>query len=420
MLYNRLMTDSPAQAAAEPKQRPFAASAAEHVRAMQAALMDLLAGVGLSGARPTTVGRELGLDKTLAWKVVRFMEDDDLAGAARHMPGSGGVEIFLNALRKRGAEAMHLDIARDADRQLRVFMEQHAGDRRSFETMLASGGRDERIETEERKAFYRAGSAIWGVRARVQFLTLALQPSAQVDGMLDAVQISGLIDFERLRPDIPWIIRRLRAASDTGKGLRFEREPLDPAGKVGPTVPLFPTYCSEPLPELQQFTGPNGWIYDQIAPGPVGRSGALTCVTGEIYRAALPFRRSEDNTSARYTLTVRTPVEGVHFDLLLHSDLDHFRPMGAMLHGLLEDRPVGAAADGVGNNESPAPPMMPMGELGRPPHLQTTRIPFYARMISEALEKAGWTGIEEFRAFRTDLDFPAAPCEITMQFAIGD
>ncbi|XOV76703.1 MAG: hypothetical protein ACFHWZ_07590 [Phycisphaerales bacterium] len=115
-------------------------------------------------ARPTKVGRELGLDKTLAWKVVRFMEDEDLAGAARHMPGSGGVEILLKAVRKRGIDAEQIDAVRQADRDLRSFMEQHAGDRRSFEAMLASGGRDERIESEERRAYYRAGSAIWGVR----------------------------------------------------------------------------------------------------------------------------------------------------------------------------------------------------------------------------------------------------------------
>ena len=170
MLYNRPMTTTPPDSAAEPKQQPFATSAAEHVRAVQAALVDLLAGAGLAGARPTKVGRELGLDKTLAWKVVRFMEDEDLAGAARHMPGSGGVEIVLKAVRKKGVDLEQIEAVRRTDRDLRSFMEQHAGDRRSFEAMLASGGRDERIESEERRAFYRAGSAIWGVRARVQFL----------------------------------------------------------------------------------------------------------------------------------------------------------------------------------------------------------------------------------------------------------
>jgi hypothetical protein len=295
-------------------------------------------------------------------------------------------------------------------------MEVHAGDRRSFEAMLASGGHDERIETEERKAYYRAGSAIWGVRARVQFLMLALRPSARTEGMLDGVQVSGLIDFERLRPDVPWIIRRLRATSDTGKGLQFEREPLDPAGKTGSTVPLFPAYCSQPVPELQQFTGANGWVYDQIAPGPVGRSGALTCITGEIYRDALPFRRSEDNTSAKYALTVRTPVEGVHFDLLLHEDLGHFKPTQTTVRGLLEDRPADGTPTVGGHLMAP----FPTGQLGFPTRLQTTRIPFYPQMIDDAMSRAGWGSTSAFRAFRTDLDYPPAPCEITMHFDITE
>ena len=417
MLYNRPMTTTPPDSAAETKQQPFATSAAEHVRAVQAALVDLLAGAGLAGARPTAVGRELGLDKPLAGKVVRFMEDEDLAGAARHMPGSGGVEIVHKAVRKKGVDPDQIEAVRRADRDLRLFMEQHAGDRRSFEAMLASGGRDERIESEERRAFYRAGSAIWGVRARVQFLMLALRPSESVDGMLDAVQVAGFLDFERLRPDVPWIVRRLRAASDTGEGLLFEREPLDPSGKTGPTVPLFPAYCSQPLPQLQQFTGANGWIYDQIAPGPVGRSGALTCVTGEIYRAALPYRRSDDNTNARYTLTVRTPVEGVHFDLLLHRDLQHFQSKETRVHGLLEDRPTGAStADHRSALAAPAPTQA----LGQSPVLQTTRIPFYARMVGDALATAGWGDASEFRAFRADLDYPPAPCEVTMLFDISE
>lgn len=417
VLYNQPMQSSTPDVAAEPKPGSFTSGARQKLRDAQAALVDLFAGTGLAGARPTEVGRTLGLDKTLAWKIVRFMEGTDPAEAARHMPGSGGVEIVLKAARKQGATSEQIKAVREADRVLRAFVEQHAGDRRSFETMLASGGRDERIDSEERRAFYRAGSAIWGVRAKVQFLMLALRPSEDTDGMLDAVQISGLIDFERLRPDVPWIIRRLRAASDSGKGLSFKREPLDPAGKTGPTVPLLPEYCSSPLPELQQFTASSGWVYDQIAPGPVGRRGALTCITGEIYRAALPYRRSPDNTTARYALTVRTPVEGVLFDLLLHRDLDHFKGAETRVHGLLEDRP--AASGSQSDSGSLAPPTR-TASLGSPPVLQTPRIPGYAQMIMDGIERVGWGSAADFRGYRSEISYPVAPCEITKHFEIGD
>src|SRR5262245_34675190 len=57
----------------------FLHAADQQRRAMQAAFTDLLAGAGLSGARPTEVGRHLGLDKTLAWKVSRVVEAVDPA-----------------------------------------------------------------------------------------------------------------------------------------------------------------------------------------------------------------------------------------------------------------------------------------------------------------------------------------------------
>lgn len=395
---------------AEPGPPPFADAAAARLREAQASMTDLLAGAGLGGARPTDVGRRLGLDKTLAWKVARFVREADPVEAARHMPGPGGVEIVLKAAGAHGVPAPRIDAVRDADLRLREFVSRHAGDRRSFEAMLAAGAPDEKLVLEERRAFYRAGSAIWGVRARVQFLLLALRPSARDDGMLDGVQLGGLVDFERLRPDVPWIVRRLRAsATDRGPmTLPMQREPLDPAGAEDGGLALVPEFCSRPLPQLRQFEGANGWIYNEIAPGPVGRRGAVTCVTGEIYRSALPFRHAEGNTQGRYILTVRTPVECVLFDLFLHRSLTHFGRASASVRGLIEDRPqhAGEAATLSGPQEAQ--------RLGAPPVTQTTRLAHYPDMVAGALRRAGWGPLDDFVGYRLELEYPAAPCELVM------
>lgn len=390
----------------------FADAAAARLREAQAAMTDLLAGAGLGGARPIEVGRRLGLDKSLAWRLSRFVHEQDPVEAARHLPGPGGVEIVLRAAGARGVPPPHLDAVREADRRLREFVDRHAGDRRSFEAMLA-GGADERLVQDERRAFYRAGSAIWGVRARVQFLVLALRPSEQDDGMLDGVQLGGLVDFERLRPDVPWIVRRLRASAtdDSRTLIRMRREPLDPAGGAEGGA-LVPEYCSEPLPQLRQFEGANGWVYHEIAPGPVGRRGAVTCVMGEIYRSALPFRHAPDNTQGRYTLTVRTPVEWVLFDLLLHRSLTHFGRASASVVGLLEDRPAGGGAPALLSGPQEAQ------RLGAPPVMQTPRLARYPEMVGGALQRAGWGTLEEFVGYRTEVEYPAAPCDLVMTCAI--
>ncbi|MFG0304605.1 MAG: hypothetical protein ACF8Q5_00155 [Phycisphaerales bacterium JB040] len=393
----------------------FSRQASRQIRSVQAALTDLLDQAGVGGARPTTIGRALGLDKTLAWKLARFVEAGDPVHAARHMPGAGGVEIVLKAAAAKGVTESRLESVRSSDLALREFMRRHAGDRRSFEAMLAGNERDEHLELEERRTQYRAGSAIWGVRARTQLLTLALRPSETEDGMLDGLQLGGLLGFERLHEDVPWIVRRFRAHDDSGARLfDVRRETLDPAAPAG--MALIPGFCSDPLPPVRQFVGDNGWVYDEIAPGPVGRDAAVDVVSGEIYRAALPYRRADDNTQGRYALTVRTPVELVQFDLLLHRSMGHFDNFVASVYGLLEDRPRSAS-------ESRARPLYdpePATELGDPPKLQTARVSGYASMIERAFELGRWGGLDEFRAFRIELEYPPFPCELLISADINE
>lgn len=394
----------------------FAVAAAARLRTAQAALTDLLAGAGLTDARPTELSRRLGLDKTLAWKVARFIEGTDTTEAVRHLPGPAGIEIVLRAAAAHRVPRGRIEAVREADGLLREFVGRHAGDRRSFEAMLASGGSDERAAIEERRAYFRAGAAVWGVRARVQFLMLALRPSRQDEGLLDAVHLGGLVDLERLRPDVPWIIRRLRASAtdDIRNTIRMRREPLDPEAAAEHDSPIVPEYCSQPVPAVSHFEAPNGWRYDQLAPGSVGRQGAVTCVTGEVYRSALPFRRAPDNTVGRYTLTVRTPVECVVFDLFLHRELSHFGRATASVVGLLEDRPSGGGAPAVLVGPQDAQ------RLGSPPIIQTPRLAGYPGMVAGALERAGWGPVEEFVGYRMEVEYPAAPCNLEMTCAIGE
>lgn len=392
----------------------FTEAALTHLRGAQAALTDLLDEAGLGGARPTEIGRRLGVDKTLAWKIARFVDSSEAAGAARHMPGSAGVEIVLKAASARGVAGERLDAVREADRRLRAFVRDHAGDRRSFEAMIGHDGRrEDSAEFEQRRAYFRAGSAIWGVRARVQVLMLALRPSSSVPGMIDVLQLSGMFGFERLRSDVPWIIRRLTNRSDSGSSSTgFVREPLDASGVAGDGkgLPLVPRFCSKPLPEIRQFEGWDGTLYDEIAPGPVGRHGAVTFVAGEIYRGAVPLAWSADNREGRYRLSVRTPVELVLFDLLLHKDLSHFGDAETRVYGQLEDRPSVAGAAQPGAMYEPRE----AERLGGASVLQTPRLSGYARMASEALRMAGWGSADAFRGYRTEASYPVAPCDVVM------
>lgn len=401
----------------KPQSVPFSVSAADVLHQLQSAMAELLFGAGLDGARSTDIGRILGLDKTLAWKVTRLVRESDPLAAARHLPGASGVRILLEAAASAGATAERIDAVRQADAEFRRFVEERAGDLRTFEAMLTGTRRDAKSEFEQRRTYYQSGAAIWGVRASAQFLMLALCPSHRQPGMLDVVQTGGFVRLERLKPNTPWIIRRLLTTTDdAGQHLSFERVPLDPAAVSAPAaLPLLREFCSDPPPQIRQFQGHDGFLYDEVLPGPLGPSGAVTVVTGEIYRAAVSAERSEENQYGRYKLSVRTPLEYVQFDVLVHRSLTNFEPMIVATQGLLEGRPsAGNAAEYAEQDASAAPAK----RLGAPPVLKTTRIEAYDAIARRALELAGQSP-DDFTGYRAAMDFPTAPSEMILSCTIG-
>lgn len=81
------------------------------------------------------------------------MPDDDPSVVVRHLPGAGGIDIVLRAAAARGAGDDRVQAVRDAGERLQAFVEQHTGDRRSFEAMLAgSSGRDGQVDEDVRRA----------------------------------------------------------------------------------------------------------------------------------------------------------------------------------------------------------------------------------------------------------------------------
>ncbi len=391
---------------------PFSEAAGAQIRVVQASWLDLMASVELSGARPTEVSRVLKVDKTLAWKLSRFASEQEVGKAFRHLPGDAGVEIMFDAVSEHGGDSEKIQSVRTAVTELRAFVKAHAGDRRTFEAMVHSNQPKGQSEVEDRKQLYRASSAIWSVRALTQMLTIVLRPSESKPGMIDVVQLGGLVELERLRSEVPWIVRRLRASNDNDSDqYSIKREPLDSSLASEIPAPLFLPYCSSPTPRLRQFTDENGWVYDELEPGPVGRKGATTCILGEKHIAVLPAEWSEENTAGRYSMTVRTPVQSAMFDLLVHKDLTRFDDAEMVTFGLLEGRPT---AGGGTRHSQPLYDPEPARKLGSPALVQSARHGWYAGMVEDAVRRAGWGGLDNFRGYRMDVDYPAIPCDLTM------
>ena len=402
---------APARGEIEPK--AFDEASEDVLRAVRASLTDALAAVGLAGVRPMALAERLAIDKSLASRLARFIRDPDPLAGFRHLPGAGGMEILLRAVAEAGADDARLDEVRRALDRLDRLIDDHGGDRATFQVLAEhhAGAARGHIGEGLRKQLFRAAAGVWGVQARAKLLLAILAPNADDPSMLDVAHVSGFIDLQRLRPDLPWVVRRSRYQRDD-EPLRPASEPLEP-GVEG--TPLLRRFCSEDLPPIRSFPAPDGFVYDELSPGRVGKVGAVTCLMGEIGRAVARHAPGPDNRAGTYTLTVRTPIEQILFDVLVHRDVHHARPPSLTVHSLYEGRPPQRFDEpGVG--------VLPIAgrvePLGSPPVLQTPALGAYPEIAAFAFDRAGWRP-REFTGWRVSMAFPPAPCNVALRFELA-
>ncbi len=392
----------------------FRERAIVHLRSVQSAWLDLLSTSDLRRARPTEISRRLGMTSSMAWKIWKFAHTSDVSQASKHLPGAGGVQILLKAARANGVPKKCVDEVHDADRALRRFVSEHAGSRRTFEAMLAGTLRTEESDYEERRAMYRAGSIVWGVRARVQMGAMIIKPSDNAPGMIDTITLSGLFDFERLRADIPWIIRR---------SLQIDSPDHDPTARrplVSPTsdehsLSLIPKYCSGPLPGIRELVGPDKMVYTEIVSTPVGRSGATTTVMGDLFTDCDIGGPGAEGVFANMEL--HTPVEYAVNDVYIHEDLAQLTDPRVHVFSRIEHRPNTCDLENlqVALYQPTTASELGAHRIGEPRSgVPNARIDVYEEMLADAIGLAGWRRDLRFRGFRAELTYPPVPCRLTL------
>jgi len=89
------------------------------------ALIELLSAIEIDPQGTRSMGRALDINKNLAWRISRITTDDDPAEVVRHMPGRGGMEIFLTAAARHDAPESLISAVRDATDEFDRMVETH-------------------------------------------------------------------------------------------------------------------------------------------------------------------------------------------------------------------------------------------------------------------------------------------------------
>jgi len=366
--------------------------------------------------RPTAICRALDLDKSLGWKVARFLDGADPFAAAAHLPGPGGWDIVLTRAQRAGVPGRLVADAQSAIADLDALIEQHAGDRASFDVLLAGCTRSGRAQAElsHRRSAFRANSFIWGAQARTQVSIKLLQPSD--DGRsVDIARVTGFVGLRRMRPDVPWVISRTAFVQDESAVRSTRpREPIDPeAGGNGSPAPLLSRFCSEPLPRIRRVVTPNGFVEAELIEAPIGAAGEVSCLIGEVSRALAPRYAGPTSSRADLVAHVRTPCEGLIEDLLVRRDT--FGPLRPEL-GIYSELGSGVWYPDCKQDRYRLPTTDVVQRIrGGAMGVRTAEIPRYADLIPYLFERLGWDA-DRFDLYRARIAYPIIPSAAIMSF----
>lgn len=380
---------------------------------------DLRMLVGTLEGDPTTgadLQRQLGLDMKLCWKLSRVLTAADSLAAAAFIPGRANMRDLLTEFARRDAPAELVERARNHAESFEGLIRRHAGDRRTFDSMVSQwrGEETEKVDLEQRRAAFRANSHLWGVQADVGFCTQIMQRSAREPDMMDGVVLTGELGLRRLRR-IPTAMftKSIRIADYDGVVRREPRiVPLDETGPGDVPFSLLRPFCSEELPDLRIERHGDGSLTVSLQQDAIGRAGSVDVVTGWVQRSFDTVVRPVEELPNVYQFRMASPWKAAVYD---HFIAEGVLDGAAARSAIYADRVAAASAEAACGEVNLLCRDAGGGWLGQ--GLAAASTPLmrrYKEMLRHVFSRAqeilggsdeAWNP-ERFRLFRTVVEYP--------------
>lgn len=395
--------------------RQDAADVLAAVRAAFARVVEALPGGRV--ARPVELSEALGLHRKLGWQIWKILDSAHPYEASQYLPGEAGVRSFLQAAQSRGVPARLVHDAEQAAARMATLVDVHAGDRASLDMMIGSltGAPSPQLEELRRRDAFRGNSFIWGIQARTRLFTSIVAPGR--GDTLDIAVLDGLVDLRRNRADAPCVISETWAHDAAPGSPPIRVEPLGSGRRADPVPTAIPGFCTVPMAQLRPVAVGDGHTRVELPPGPVGETGAVTCITGQVFRnVGCRVRRPEDPTSD-FAARVDKPCEVLVHDLVVRADL--FGPIEPAARVFSElSGPVTEQAS-LRHREQ-IPMTVAVKQLGRGPDAASTSdIPRYPELLRWALDRLGWDA-SRFDLYRARMRYPVVPSSVVLTFDLPE
>lgn len=387
---------------------------AEALRAALLPLVDLVTG-GVQ--RPSRLTRELGIDKSLASRLVQALRHGEPLEFLHRSPAPVGLRIVIRAAREQGAPA---ELCAQADAAVDAFqtlIESTPGGRGSVDGWIAaqSAAARERNEHRAKQAIFGAMSYLIGCSCESLATALVLRPSA--DGQaVDGLEIHQRLGLRRLRPSAPVALFSLVLDERTPEEPAPWFETLDGERSEKPTDYLLAGSAALAAEGVEIVRRGPHTIFT-LAESHASIDEALDLNSGYILRRGWQLRANGLTNESR-TYLLNFPVRFLVRDVFIHEEL---WPGANPEISLRLPNPAGTDANRYEGHLARINTLdlsVPIEQLGRGLARSAVRdLPPYSRQLAAAFTRLGWDP-EQFRGYRSQMLYPVPMIAMTWWFPL--
>jgi hypothetical protein len=387
------------------------------LRDLREAFLHLIEALPNPTHRAADLDKALGISRTLGWQIHRVATSSTPLEAGAHVPGMLAVQQVIRAARSAGAPEQPLrDVARTME-AFESFVEEHAGDRATFVTMLNSlAGKDaEAIDVRARRQMFRAASQAWGIQLKAYLACQLILPGARSD-LLDVVSIRGLRGIRRLRSGTPFRLSTQWFYDAHDHPL--QSQPLaNTSDRTPPGPNLLHDFCTQPTPDLEnRYDGK--LMHTYLRETPLGNAGALNIYFADISRSFEWQSQAGKANTQQWFVAIRKPMESLVLDTLYHKDMFNSINWETRVCGSL-DRLDEPNPDKFRSEEtlSIKAELLDLG-VG-PAGLPTPHVPRYREMVESVCRDAGQNPAD-FHLYRCIIEYPLLLSVVSVKFLLPD
>lgn len=361
-------------------------------------------------AGPQRLAKALGLDKVFASRLLKALRNREPLTVVHDLPGPDPLRRFLVAAKKVGVTSDKIVAAREAVESFESLIRDEAGDRSALGAILSAWLPEVRsqLDLRARQAAYRARGQIMGAQARFDHSTVILHPAP--NQRIDVVWVIGMVALQRLRPGVTVKFDTRRLLTSEG-----ERRPTDLAGDAirGPGI-VPDSFCAgrqAPI-EIREAGEVVHYVLGDTGFGPRSAVDVLFC---EVNRDEMPSVVAPGSgRRAWFYADVKNVSKSHCFDLFVHRGLYQNQDPELLIYNTAPDgiADVNDRSRDIDLLDTDATVNSLGYGLDRTP---LTELPRYRDLLEHVHSNLGWQP-EEFRGYRTRIEYPIYGSQVTFAF----